>query len=73
MSGQIRHAAAKLLRGAIEKIDEDQIRDALDAEQIRTSSPNINQLGRMLDEIDCDGAAYEADQRLIALEKEEDD
>lgn len=61
-------AAAKLLRGAIENISEDLLRDALDAEQIRTSASNVNQLGQILDEIDWDEAAGEAEQRLIAAE-----
>jgi hypothetical protein len=71
MSGQLRWAAAKLLRGAIENLSDDLLRDALDAEQIRTSAPNVNELGRILDEIDCDGAAYEAEQRLLAKEDED--
>lgn len=66
-------AAAKLLRGAIENLSEDLLRDALDAEQIRTSAPNVNKLGQILDEIDWDEAAGEAEQRLMATEAEEED
>jgi hypothetical protein len=69
---ELRNAAAKLVRGAIDNLSEDLLQAALESEQIDPSDYNVTELGRLLDEIDCDEAAGEAEQRLLALEDEEE-
>lgn len=64
-------ATAKLVRGALENIGDDLIREALDHEGIQPTNSKTNQVGRLIDELDEYTALTEAGGRLLEAEERE--